>query len=125
MKTDNHNDEDDRPCKCGTCDWRGTESDLTIHLAEIPGLGERLDAGATVPAGECPECGYLAYLSEPENAPDLRDALRATARELAQWQNWQVATNPEYRDSEGRKHTQAIIDHANNVLNRCEGKQGE
>lgn len=44
--------------QCGNCDWKG-EPDIT--LAEIPDLAQRLDVGATVPSGECPECSALCY----------------------------------------------------------------
>lgn len=32
------------------------------RLAPVDRLAERLDPGGVVPAGECPECGALAYL---------------------------------------------------------------
>jgi len=51
---------DDTPVCCGNCDWQGT-------LGEVGGIqdpGERLEVGGTVPAGECPECGALAYLKD-------------------------------------------------------------
>lgn len=48
--------------KCGNCDWTGTDSEMGTHLDEIVCLGDRLDAGSEVPAGECPECGALAYV---------------------------------------------------------------
>lgn len=46
---------------CDNCDWKGTEADLEVTLGAIPHLADRLDVGGTVPAGECPECGALAY----------------------------------------------------------------
>ena len=55
--------ENDRAVACsGGCDWTGTESDLSGH--GIPDIFERVDAGETMPAGECPECGALAHLVE-------------------------------------------------------------
>lgn len=51
--------------KCGNCDWTGTDSEMGAHLEELVCLGERLDAGSEVPAGECPECGALAYVVKP------------------------------------------------------------
>ena len=55
-----------RNCHCGNCNWTGDEAELATPLDLTPGLNIRLDAGATVPAGECPECGALAYLV-PDN----------------------------------------------------------
>ena len=48
-------------CKCDNCDWSGLETDVGRTLHQIHHLAERLDVGGTVPAGECPECGCLAY----------------------------------------------------------------
>ena len=52
-------------CKCDNCNWTGDESALRCTIAETPDLKLRLDAGDTVPAGECPECGCFAYFDEP------------------------------------------------------------
>lgn len=49
-------------CKCDNCNWSGPQIDLGCELGDIPDLGLRLDPGGEVPAGECPECGALAYL---------------------------------------------------------------
>lgn len=57
-------DEDDRPCHCASCDWKGKELELGKALCEINHLWERLEPGEITPVGECPECGALAYLDE-------------------------------------------------------------
>lgn len=49
-------------CTCGICEWQGPESKLKCKLDEIHHLAQRLEPGAEVPAGECPECGGLCYL---------------------------------------------------------------
>lgn len=48
------------------CDNCGsvTEADDLVPLDEVPDLGERLEPGSVVPAGECRECGALAYLTD-------------------------------------------------------------
>jgi hypothetical protein len=48
---------------CDDCDWTGPESEIKCP-GDVPRLSERLDPGGTVPAGECPKCGALAYLEE-------------------------------------------------------------
>ena len=49
---------------CDDCPWAGSASDLwEIHNAEA-----RVDAGGVVPAGECPDCGALAYTTEKTSA---------------------------------------------------------
>lgn len=47
-----------RAVACDDCAWQGTDS----QLKPIQHLEERIDAGGVVPAGQCPECGALAYL---------------------------------------------------------------
>jgi len=50
----------DQMCECGNCDWTGPIS--AVH--DIVDVQERITAGETVPAGECPECGSLAHIVE-------------------------------------------------------------
>ncbi len=45
-------------CRCDDCGRTFEQADL----AAIKDIEQRLDAGGTVPAGECPECGALAYV---------------------------------------------------------------
>ena len=63
-----------RPVACDDCDWTGTEADLTWPP---PDLHLRLDPGGTVPAGECPECGVLAYLVPiiPHRPPEAKEPI--------------------------------------------------
>lgn len=60
--------EADRPCECNNCDWKGLESGLRCDLGGIEDLFERIDPGDEVPAGECPECGCLAFLVEQKKS---------------------------------------------------------
>jgi len=46
--------------KCDDCGWIGV-SEETDAISDIE---QRLDAGGIVPAGQCPQCGSLAYLTE-------------------------------------------------------------
>lgn len=65
--------------RCGNCDWVGAIDDAARFgpnsfkggnapkpggevCNEIRDLAERVEAGAEVPAGECPKCGALCYL---------------------------------------------------------------
>ena len=57
--------DEDRAVKCDNCDWKGTETECN----EAKDLSERLDPGCEVPAGECPECGCLAYLVKEQPEP--------------------------------------------------------
>jgi len=45
------------PVKCDDCDWTGTAGQTEM----ISDIQERLTPGGVVPAGQCPECGALAY----------------------------------------------------------------
>lgn len=49
---------DEAKVKCDNCDWTGTGA----QLHEVADIQERLDPGGEVPAGQCPECGALAYI---------------------------------------------------------------
>lgn len=49
---------------CADCGWHGTVSDVAaVKDAEL-----RLEAGGETPAGECPDCGALAYLDRHAGA---------------------------------------------------------
>jgi hypothetical protein len=50
------------PVVCDNCDWQGVAQELD----DIADAQERLTPGDEVPAGQCPECGALAYLSKEE-----------------------------------------------------------
>jgi hypothetical protein len=74
-------EESSRPCECFNCGWNGGESEL----GEIKDFHSRVEPGDTVvPAGECPECGCLAYLKEPDGADEtgLNAALAPSEEEL-------------------------------------------
>jgi hypothetical protein len=53
--------DDTTPVRCDNCSWTSTAA----QLKEINDLSERLSPGGVVPAGECPECGALAYVALP------------------------------------------------------------
>lgn len=53
---------DNLKVKCDDCGWEGTQDDLDTPLGDLKFIGERLDPGSEVPAGECPECRALAYV---------------------------------------------------------------
>lgn len=48
--------------ECANCDWKGAEEDLN----PIKDLGQRVEPGEIMPAGECPECGCLAHVTDRE-----------------------------------------------------------
>ena len=64
----------DLPCECDECEWRG----LGKHMLTIWKCA--LTPGDQSPAGRCPECGALAYVSGPPAgalaATDLARTLR-------------------------------------------------
>ena len=59
---------DNALCHCGDCDWTGSGKELDM----IHDIQERIDPGSIVPAGECPDCGALAYLDKTLEAEDAR-----------------------------------------------------
>jgi hypothetical protein len=58
--------DDVRPCVCPNCAWDGPAN----QTRPIHDLWERIEPGGTVPIGECPECGALAYLDTEEEEND-------------------------------------------------------
>lgn len=57
---------------CQNCDWEGTEDECD----EIEDYEQRVGAGESAPAGQCPECGCLCQL-EQTNEDVLDEAVRA------------------------------------------------
>ena len=55
-------------CECDNCGFSCNESEIKNRWPDIPHLGERVEPGGTVPAGECPRCGALTYRLENSNA---------------------------------------------------------
>ena len=55
------------PVRCGNpdCDWAGDIDDTR----EIRDFWGRVEPGDEMPTGECPECGWLAYLVKSEEQP--------------------------------------------------------
>lgn len=46
----------DQKCSCSNCGWEGLTSQLATQLEDCEDLGNRLEPGGEVPAGECPTC---------------------------------------------------------------------
>jgi predicted RNA-binding Zn-ribbon protein involved in translation (DUF1610 family) len=59
-------------CSCDNCSWQGPATALDA----INDIQERIDPGSEVPAGQCPDCGALAYLDS--RALELDAASRRT-----------------------------------------------
>lgn len=57
--------EQNIPCHCDDCDWKGLSQDTEM----ITDVQERVTPGSIAPVGECPECGCFAYYDE-EHAPE-------------------------------------------------------
>lgn len=62
--------------------------DLRAQLEEVESPLERLTPGSVVPAGECPDCGSLAYIDNKESrakehALELLEALKEAKEFIA------------------------------------------
>jgi hypothetical protein len=55
---------DEATVECDNCDWEGIGADLDM----VSDIQERITPGFLVPAGECPDCGGLAYLTRPDRS---------------------------------------------------------
>lgn len=49
-------------CRCGDCE----NLSLWKNLNDIKDIGQRINAGSVVPAGECQICGSLSYVIETD-----------------------------------------------------------
>ena len=61
--------------ECGNCGRYFKEDQLVHVFPDIPDLAQRVEPGGVVPAGECPECGALAYPRRDDIARFVRGAL--------------------------------------------------
>ncbi len=66
-------------CKCDDCGRHYRSSELR----DIADIHQRLTPGGIVPAGECPDCGALAYEVVPDAPNPAFDALVELRRETA------------------------------------------
>ena len=55
-------------CECANCGKKFRQ----VDLAPIEHVFQRVLPGETMPAGQCPGCGALAYLLEPERGDVTR-----------------------------------------------------
>jgi hypothetical protein len=51
-------------CRNPDCGWKGDETQLRGGLMGIEDLRERLEPGKEIPAGQCPACEGLVYLTK-------------------------------------------------------------
>lgn len=68
--------DSNRPVACGSCDWKGDESDVPDGLWEVDDIHDRVESGDIVPAGICPAeadpnvgvyaCRSLVFYSDVE-----------------------------------------------------------
>mgnify|MGYP001610085038 CR=1 FL=1 len=70
--------ESGEACSCADCGWQGPANDLDM----IADIQERVDAGCEVPAGQCPECGALAYLDSKALETEQTTAALTAARAM-------------------------------------------
>ena len=76
--------DDNRPVKCGSCDWEGLESEVFQRLYNCENLFERLDPGSVVPVGECP------YLHEDEDWEENESPRRTVCRSLVYYADVEI-----------------------------------
>jgi hypothetical protein len=66
-------DPDTDLCRCANCDWEGPMS----QTRPIRRLGERVEPGEEMPAGECPQCGALAHLASGSSLYGVKYTIRS------------------------------------------------
>lgn len=55
--------------QCANCDWTGKLKELDA----VSDIEQRLCPGEEVPAGQCPECGALAYIVRDDAKSNKHD----------------------------------------------------
>lgn len=81
-------EDENAAVECDNCGWEGKWPQCEM----IADIQERINAGCATPAGECPECGALAYLTKPPayTAQFEANAFHAASkilRDLLAWEN--------------------------------------
>lgn len=76
--------------ECEECDWTGTMDELN-GLHHVRHISERIQAGELVPAGCCPECGFLVGVADRDVPHYTLYAMAQIMRE----RGWSVSAPPE------------------------------
>ena len=67
-------DENGNPIHCDNCEWTGGEDDVDYIADGMERLGGTGGGICLLPAGECPECGALAYYDDQVPAWEVAKA---------------------------------------------------
>ena len=118
---DRSHDNGDAKVSCGNCDWTGTEDDCN----EIEHLSERVGAGETMPAGECPECGALAHLIQGVAFPEGSIPSQIAARALAIRNDYDAALSRGHRPDDAMEQLETILRQAEKAILEGDPKAGE
>jgi hypothetical protein len=100
-------DADDPWCECADCGTRTRES----KLKEIRDFSQRVMPGEECPAGECPECGALAHVSDDQSdevPAEAGDDATDNADVSAHWDL--VPAQPQVVEVSDRDRETALID---------------
>jgi len=104
------------PIIWATCDNCGANYHVDA-LREIKHYHQRVDIGGEVPAGECPECGALAYLSSKPAGVQYRKATALNAAVSAAYQEMLRETRRELGGClRSRGKTVCALDLHGNIL---------
>lgn len=106
--------EDATQCRCDDCGHECPADELDM----IADVEQRLTPGYTTPAGQCPECGALAFIVEEEKpATTPNQELVNNLRDIADGDIWfDYSLCP---DDNEREHYQAIITDAHTKVHQA------
>ena len=96
-----------RPVKCADCGWTGHDDKGMKALRYCDALGERLDPGCVVPAGECDECGAFVYFTDQKSREQWRNLADDAVTMLDELHNGT------FSDSDWREVDDILETHAN------------
>jgi len=81
------------PVTCSNCNWTGTVEQCQL----LQSIEERISAGEYMPAGECPECGSCAHLTDEGIALQQGKTLYTDAQIAAVFWDY-LPRDPENKD---------------------------
>ena len=81
---------------CGNCGWAGKASETAM----IDDIQERITAGETVPAGQCPDedCGALVYADEPAASSASDTLIELLDDNLTAWEGEEDSVKDEHAE---------------------------
>ena len=106
---------------CSNCEWTGREEDCR----DIVDIHQRVGAGETMPAGECPECGALAHLVQGAASSEGAIPSQIAARALGIRNDYDAALARGHRPDDAMEQLEPILRQAERAILDGDAKAAE